>query len=242
MTMGVYNATMGLLASAMLTRRAAEAASNLGTPGYKADLLPLPGFRTPFDRLLALRLGTGDEAEDGPHPTVDLSQGPLHATGRPTDLALTGPGFFQVQAGERVLLTRDGSFHVSAEGLLVTRDGLPVLGQSGPIRLGSGPVTVGRGGEVFQGGQVIDRLALVTLDDPTALRRVGATFFESSGATPRPAGMTTVHAGHLEAANVTFLSVVEDLTRAQVAYTMNLRALSTQDETLDQVVDRLMQR
>ena len=43
-----------------------------------------------------------------------------------THVALRGDGFFALADGT---YTRDGSFHLDAEGTLVSRDGVPVLGE-----------------------------------------------------------------------------------------------------------------
>ena len=53
----------------------------------------------------------------------DFSQGPLRRTGEVFDLALNGPGFFEVElpTGQRAY-SRAGHFRVSGEGELVTAD------------------------------------------------------------------------------------------------------------------------
>jgi flagellar hook protein FlgE len=57
------------------------------------------------------------------------TQGNLQTTGKPTDLAIQGAGFFLVSAGDRVLYTRDGSFDLDSEGVMVNpATGLQLLG------------------------------------------------------------------------------------------------------------------
>lgn len=56
--------------------------------------------------------------------TPDFSQGNLHSTDRPLDLAIEGPGFFQVTRPDgSEAFTREGSFHKDAEGNLVNSEG-----------------------------------------------------------------------------------------------------------------------
>jgi flagellar hook-basal body protein len=63
---------------------------------------------------------------------VDLSQGELKSTGQPTDLAIQGPGFFQVRAADgKPAYTRDGEFHTGADGNIINKMGYPVLSQDG---------------------------------------------------------------------------------------------------------------
>ena len=48
------------------------------------------------------------------------TQGDLQSTGRVTDLAIQGDGFFQLSDGQQVIYSRDGSFDVGSDGRLVS--------------------------------------------------------------------------------------------------------------------------
>lgn len=62
----------------------------------------------------------------------NMVQGAIQPTGRPTDLAIDGDGFFVVQIGpDQNAYTRDGSFSLDTNGNLVTADGYKVLGKDG---------------------------------------------------------------------------------------------------------------
>src|SRR5579884_418864 len=57
------------------------------------------------------------------------TQGNLQTTGKPTDLAIQGNGFFLVSSGNNVYYTRDGSFDLDSDGLMVNpSNGLKLLG------------------------------------------------------------------------------------------------------------------
>lgn len=65
-----------------------------------------------------------------------FTQGSLQPTGRPTDVAIDGDGFFVVAKGDfndpdslELNYTRDGSFAIDEEGHLVTADGWRVMGK-----------------------------------------------------------------------------------------------------------------
>jgi flagellar hook protein FlgE len=60
--------------------------------------------------------------------STNWSQGASQLTGRATDLAIQGDGFFAVQQGGETLYTRAGSFNFDANGTLVTPSGGTVLG------------------------------------------------------------------------------------------------------------------
>jgi flagellar hook protein FlgE len=57
------------------------------------------------------------------------TQGDLQSTGRVTDLAIQGDGYFQLSDGQQILYSRDGSFDVGSDGTLVSPStGLKVQG------------------------------------------------------------------------------------------------------------------
>ncbi|MGZ4766189.1 MAG: flagellar hook protein FlgE, partial [Ilumatobacteraceae bacterium] len=60
--------------------------------------------------------------------TTSFAQGALQLTGRVTDLAIQGNGFFVVERSGQQLLTRDGAFNWDSSGQLVTAGGARVLG------------------------------------------------------------------------------------------------------------------
>ncbi len=58
------------------------------------------------------------------------AQGGLKVTDNPLDVALNGPGFFEVSTPSGIRYTRSGSFKLAPDGRLVTSDGFPVLSQA----------------------------------------------------------------------------------------------------------------
>ena len=69
--------------------------------------------------------------------TTNFNQGALQLTGRVTDLAIQGNGFFVVERGGQQLLTRDGAFNWDSAGQLVTAGGARVLGWTADPTTGS---------------------------------------------------------------------------------------------------------
>jgi flagellar hook protein FlgE len=67
--------------------------------------------------------------------TQNFTQGSLNATGTPTDLAITGNGFFIVQdpTNQQTYATRAGNFTEDANGYLTTSGGMQVQGLTGGI-------------------------------------------------------------------------------------------------------------
>ena len=110
--------------------------ANINTIGYKTS-------RTSFEEALVITLRGGVKPESGRgglNPVqigmgstvggIDtiFKQGALQQTGKTTDLAIIGDGFFIVSDGEQQYYTRAGDFQFDASGRLVTRNGYSVQG------------------------------------------------------------------------------------------------------------------
>lgn len=78
------------------------------------------GGQNPSQVGLGVMLGSVDTLQ---------TQGNLQTTGKSTDLAIQGGGFFQVSSGDNIYFTRDGSFDLDSDGMLVNpASGLKLLG------------------------------------------------------------------------------------------------------------------
>jgi flagellar hook protein FlgE len=119
----------GLLANEEALSVIGNNLANMSTTGYKSE--------TPqFSDLFAQQLGTDGAGEPiqvglGTQLTstaADFSQGTIQNTGVPTDLAIQGDGFLEVQNGGVAMFTRDGNLSINAQGYLVTQDGSNVMG------------------------------------------------------------------------------------------------------------------
>ncbi len=101
--------------------------ANSGTTGFKSS-------RGEFQDVLAVSLKGiegGDQFGAGTklaHIKPMMTQGDISRTESSSDLAISGDGFFTVDAPAGRSFTRDGSFRFSKEGELVTMDGYKVLG------------------------------------------------------------------------------------------------------------------
>lgn len=114
--------------------------SNVNTTGFKSSTVVFQ------DVLLQTLRGAGAPSTDlgneagGTNPaqvglgskiaaiTTNFAQGAIQRTGRPTDMAIQGDGFFNVVQAGQSLFTRSGAFSVDALGRLVTQEGAFVQG------------------------------------------------------------------------------------------------------------------
>jgi flagellar basal body rod protein FlgG len=173
-------------------------------------------------------------------PWTDQSQGVLTATGNPLDVALSGRGFFAVDGPSGPLYTRNGSFHLTKDGRLVTQEGyaLRTAGSSNLVLRGSGPVEIARDGTVRQDGLEIGRLEVADFTSTAGLVKQGNTYFRAGDAStaPLPAPNVSVEQGQLENSNagsaeaaVRLISVMRQFEMLQKAVSlgadMNERAI-----------------
>lgn len=139
-------------------------------------------------------------------PWTDFSQGNIQATGNQLDLALSGKGFFSVNGPAGVLYTRNGNFHLSTSGAVVTQEGYPVrLTEGNILRTQSSlPLEISTDGTVAQDGAVLGRLEIVNFAETAALSKQGSTFFRPADPNTAPVvpAAVEVQQGKLENSNV----------------------------------------
>ena len=159
---------------------ASGAASQLGGLGTAADNLAnlnTPGFRR-FQSVIEAVNGNGTPYQfaASTRATIDLMQGPMQSTGDPLNVALSGPGFMEVQTPHGVAYTRNGTLQIASDGTL-TASGYPLLNQTGaPINLGKGGnLVIGDDGSVSLSGIPSGRSRWVILPASPWSRRARAS-------------------------------------------------------------------
>ncbi len=174
-----------------------------------------------------------------------FTQGDLIQTNNPFDLALQGRGFFQVTMPDgSVAYTRDGSFHVSSDGQLVSNSGY-ALDPAVTIPPNAQSVTIGRDGTVsvqLAGQSAVTQLGTVQVADfinPAGLEPRGENLFSETSASGAPQtgapgvnGLGSVLQGSLESSNVNVVEELVNMIETQRAYEMNSKAISATDSML----------
>jgi len=163
---------------------------------------------------------------------TDFSQGALHETDRPLDVAISGSGFFVVQTPAGPRYTRAGAFSVSQQGYLITPGGSQVLGQGGPIVIRSPMVTVSPQGEVRDDGRTVDSLRVVDFPRPYQLIKENQGLFAPANPTvaPEPAKDYQVVGGALEESNVNAVRTMVEMIDMLRRYEAAQRAIQAEDE------------
>ena len=236
MDSGFYAACTALMGRTQALDLVANNLANVSTPGFRAQhetfrsilanssLFPMSGLNEAVNNYSVLG---GSE--------LDLSQGELEKTGNDLDLALQGPGFFVVQSANGRVFTRNGNFHVSAKGKLVTSEGDPVMGDSGQIDIVGEPVAVSPDGTISVNGAVAGKVKLVDFPSGTNLTNVGTTYYSAPPKSEVNASNVSVQQGSLELSNVNPVASAIELVTLQRSAELMQRALSMFHSEMDQV-------
>lgn len=237
MDSGYYAACSALKAQSNALEVAANNIANVSTAGYRGQIAS-------FEALLVETSGqqpSGWERLVNEHAAVhgsrlDLGQGNLERTGNPLNFAIDGPGFFTVQSKAGPMYTRNGSFHVSVGGQLLSAAGDPVLGDAGPIVLPpGGPIAISGDGTVSVAGAVAGKLRIVEFASPGSLTPAGATYYSAIKGAEKPAAASLVEQGMLESSNVSPVIAMVQLLTAQRQAEMVERAMSAFDSTFNRI-------
>ena len=172
---------------------------------------------------------------------ADMAQGVLEQTGGQFDIAIEGDGFFLVQTPDGDRLTRSGAFTTNPEGVLVTLEGHPVLDEGGAqifIPPDAANIQIGLDGTLSTNGQQIGRIAVVTVEDPAALRRASGTQLIAD-APLIPVEDVRVAQGFLEASNVNPLLELTALIDVQRAYELGQSLAEKEAERIQQAIRTL---
>ena len=169
----------GLTASSDALNIISNNLANLNTVGFKDQQA---NFQDLFYQMLGTT-GAGDPIQMGAGTEIgsvasNFTNGNLQATGIPTDVAITGNGFFITQGPNGAYeFTRAGNFTVNAQGDLVSPDGQNVMGYAavnGVVNTGGGLTAIQLGQ-----GQISAPFATSTMDQTTNLdasANVGDTY------------------------------------------------------------------
>ena len=196
--------------------------------------------------------------------STNTSQGSSQLTGRATDLAVQGDGYFAIQQNGEELYTRAGSFNIDATGQLTTASGGLVRAVPGsPGATAGGFIQVPMDGSIESfsigpdgnvsgvradgtGMQDLGQVALATFPNPGGLEKVGGSLLrvsQNSGAVilgagaPGTNGRGTLAVGVLEMSNVDLAQEFTNLIVAQRGFQANSRIISASDELLQDLVN-----
>ena len=167
--------------------------------------------------------------------TRDLTPGSPKETGNASDLMVEGDGLFQVMTPEGMRYTRAGNFILNPNGVMMTQAGHPVLGEKGNIAVRGAEFEVNRRGEIYQDGQLVDKLQLVTFSNDKQLERVGNNYFHYNGPEEgkKIVENPSVMQGFVEGSNVNAIKNLTAMIIAHRSFEAYQKAVSNYDKIME---------
>ncbi len=231
--------------------------ANVNTTGFKRDRAEtedlmyethtLAGSRSSFSSRynVGIQIGSGSKVSA---VRKEFSAGSPQLTSNPFDLMINGDGFFAiVLPNNQVKYTRDGSLSVDSTGTMVTKSGyklfpgLTIPSESTNIKISENGMV-----EAYLKNQIepikVGSIPIFTFANPVGLINSGGNLYDVSQASGPPieqipgqnnAGI--VMQGALESSNVSIMTEMTNLIRAQRAYEMNSKVMGVADQMLQTI-------
>jgi len=276
MVRGLYTGASGMIAQEARLDAIANNLANVDKAAYKKDLTLFKAFPDMIIRRLnddglgitpagsydtmpfVGKLGTGVEVNE---VYTIYEQGSLMRTENPFDMAMEGNGFFTVMTERGERYTRNGAFTLNKDGILVTHNGLPVMGQNGIIKLQKNNFMINERGEILVNSAlslnpddmigltqnnweqpvVIDKLKIVDFENIRDLKKEGESLYHETpySGPALPAEEYKVIQGFLEKSNVNAVREMVDMIEVQRSYEANQKAMLTHDQELGRLINEV---
>ena len=231
----LYVAMSGAKETLVAQANASNNLANANTTGFLADLnqfrsMPVFGAGHPT-RVYAM-----DE-----RPGTNFGLGSVQQTGRDLDVAVKDGGWIAVQGrdgGEAY--TRRGDLKVDENGLLLTGNDLPVMGNGGPIALppfdkidigADGTVSIRLAGASSNQLAVIDRIKLVAPRYDEMAKGDDGLFRLKNGGEAEEDPLQRVVSGAVQASNVNVVNEMVDMIELSRRFEMQIKMMKTAEES-----------
>ena len=208
------------------------------------------------------KLGTGVEFNE---LYTIFEQGSLKETNNPYDLTLEGEGFFAIQTPDGERYTRNGTFTIDSNGILVTKEGFPVLGENGPINLKKNNFMIDQAGNIFHNAiyaddplrlvsmeeneweqtELVDKLKIVDFPRERYLKKIGNSMWQANDNSGEAfaadmGSKVKVLQGYLESSNVNSVTEMVDMIEVNRAYEASQKVIQTQDNLASRFISDIM--
>ena len=255
MIRGWYTGASGMNAQQNRLDAIANNLANVDTTGFKRDIPVSKAFsdliirRVDADGVYKTSDGSYDVAPivgslglgvETNELYTDFDQGSFKSTETSTDMALGGEGFFVVQTPDGERFTRNGNFLLGKEGILLTKDGYPVMGENGPIAVESDKFFVNQDGMIIdrENDVYIDRLKIVRFENERYLKKQGESLWDTNliAGSPYVAEgdeRPRVLQGFTETSNVNVVNEMVQMIEVNRAYEANQKSIQTEDDMME---------
>lgn len=254
MLRGLYTSWTGMLTENKRLDVISNNIANAATTGYKKEGVTTQSFDDVFTYKIkdmsdtckgkTERIGTMALGVKIGEVYTDYTQGSVRATENTYDLALQGDGFFQVRVtdangNDHIRYTRAGNFHITNEGYIVDSEGNHLQSEGGDLMVSTdaGNVVITSDGNVYEDGELTEKISIVDFEDYSYLKKYGETMYEPVDGAKRKEASVGVMQGYLEQSNVNVVTEMVNLINITRAYEANQKSLKAADESLDLAVN-----
>ncbi len=263
-TKGLDIAAKGMMSLLDMNDTTANNLANVNTTGFKKSNLV---FRSVYDaavyeRTPANDIKFGEERNVGTMSMgsktekilLEFTQGNLERTGVPLDLALQGDGFFKVQTIDGdIAYTRNGSFTINNDKMLVTKEGDYVLDpKDKPIKLDMKKLRienvhdllVSEDGQIMTNAQdnqqMLQKINIVDFRIKSDLRAVGHSKFVPQDPASNPevkAEKFSLQQGAIETSNANTVNEMINIINTTRNYETLSKFVKTDGELLSRAIN-----
>jgi len=177
---------------------------------------------------------------------IDFQQGELEETGKETDIALLGEGFFKIQTNENeVGYSRDGKLRVDQAGFLTNQNGNVMLGTDlntnteTLINVSDKEFSIGKDGTINIGGKDAYKLKVVNLGNIDEINPQGKSIYKVEDAIEYAVQNVDVIQGSLEKSNVNPLEQMVKMIEITRSFESNQKVIQAADTMLGKAVNEV---
>jgi len=257
MMKALSTAASGMTAQETYVSTLSNNIANVNTTGFKRgrteiddlgyETIQEPGARSSSTTTynVGTQIGSGARVSS---VRKEFTIGSPQITNNPFDLMINGEGFFGIiMPNGELKFTRDGSFNVDAQGALVNKQGYKIYpGLTFPPNTSSVMISESGKADAYVKGQTeptsVGQIPIFTFVNSVGLKSSGANLYQVSLSSGQPikavAGESNagpIMQGALETSNVSPMTEMTDLIRAQRAYEMNSKVMGVADQMMQTI-------
>jgi flagellar basal-body rod protein FlgG len=184
------------------------------------------------------------------------TQGQLKPTSNPLDVAIKGPGFFEVLTPSGIRYSRNGMFAFSPNGELINQDGHFILSaiEKSSLESDQAPtpeqrkilinlnkkIDISKNGQIYQNGGPISKISLVEFKDLHALKKQGhSLFLNPNNQNIKTNDSTMTMQGYVESSNVNAIVEMSELLKAHRHFESIQKAIKAYDSMAGKSINEL---
>ncbi len=177
---------------------------------------------------------------------TNYEQGAISRTGRDLDVAIDGAGFIPIiDKDGKTKYTRDGSFRVTSDGIIVTRDN-SIVGGGITLPASYNRLKIESDGKVMiqktktSEFEQIGEIPLVIFNNPEGLKSLDGNKVEETKESGKPIYLsehTSIKQGGLEASNVNMFDAVQNILQVNASLIASKNLTKIIDDMYKEVIN-----